>query len=185
MVKMFKIKEKLEIIKSAFRIVYSEKKFILLTLIITSLIFLIMSLLVYIEYFFSDLFLKIDFLMQIKILLALIRHVLFSNMPLTLITNFIISLFFSVNLVFIYYKYLVNKKISKESGIMGSIGAILGLLAGGCSSCSLSILSIIGASSIVYLLPFEGNELTAIGMILLIVSIYFASRSIVGICKIK
>lgn len=53
----------------------------------------------------------------------------------------------------------------------GSIGAVPGFLAGGCASCGVGVLSVLGLGGVLASLPFEGNLLRLGGAVLLMVMI--------------
>lgn len=70
-----------------------------------------------------------------------------------------------------------------------SIGgsSIIGIIATGCSSCGLSILSIMGFSASLAFMPFRGIWLHFVAILLLALSIYYSIRVIYYsiTCKIK
>lgn len=65
------------------------------------------------------------------------------------------------------------------SGLLGTLAGLLGL---GCAACGTFVLSpllvTIGAGGLLALLPFGGEELKYIGIVLLILSVYFLRRDL-------
>tara|TARA_Y100000310_G_scaffold89923_1_gene87061 strand:- start:22636 stop:23124 length:489 start_codon:yes stop_codon:yes gene_type:complete len=80
--------------------------------------------------------------------------------------------------------FLIRRQI-KGGMITGSSGIIVGLIAPACPSCALGLLSVIGLSGLVAVLPFKGLELGFLGVILLLASIIYLSNKInTKVCKI-
>ncbi|MEK6942843.1 MAG: hypothetical protein AABX00_02165 [Nanoarchaeota archaeon] len=86
------------------------------------------------------------------------------------------SLLSGLNLALLFIKIRNIKNVSyKESGLSSS-GTIASIMASGCTSCGISILSIIGFAGILAFLPFNGLELGFAGILLLLFSIYWNSK---------
>ena len=102
-----------------------------------------------------------------------------------------IAILFGVNLAMVMY--FLKRKISevKQTGIAtGFLGIASGVLGVGCVACGsfllTSILSLVGASGALALLPLGGSEFGIIGVILLVISINITSKQIrnPAVCKI-
>lgn len=85
----------------------------------------------------------------------------------------LISIFISLNLILIYqsYKY---KQISKSGSYTSAFGIIIWVLGIGCISCGAaiitSLLSIVGFTSLLLILPYNGIEFLVFSIILIIIS---------------
>ena len=106
----------------------------------------------------------------------------------TLSTFFLLAV---IALLFGVYVSLLAFKIKlrcKGKGIIVSIfggsGLIVGLFGAGCPMCGAALFALFGAPLALFFLPFKGIELRLLSIILLSLSIYLRSRSLIE-CKIK
>ncbi len=103
--------------------------------------------------------------------------------PLTASYVVITVVLFGLNLAMIsyYLKYRISniKKSGLTLGFFGLLATLFGL---GCSACGplliTSLLSLFGASGILMFLPFKGEELGIIGVLMLLISIYMLAKEI-------
>lgn len=105
----------------------------------------------------------------------------------SLILNFIVALLFGIYIALLIYKNEIvkSKKISEKA--IGISGATIATLASGCSACGLPFLGFIGLPVIFSYLPFGGNELKILGILLLAISIHIVVKNIKNnlVCKIN
>lgn len=90
------------------------------------------------------------------------------------------------NISMIIFKFNATRSVGGLN--FASIGGLVGSVFGaGCPACSTSLLSILGVSSGLSVLPFKGIEFTSLGLLILLVSFYFISKSMSECekCKIK
>ena len=84
-------------------------------------------------------------------------------------------------------KFQMLKKVSKRKSFIGVIGTFFGILAGSCPVCFVgllpSLLGILGISIGLSSLLLLGFELSAVSVILLVVSLFFLSKDMT--CKLK
>ena len=150
--------------------VITLRKYYLIALFI-ALGYIILSLFL-INYFFVGItnFFKYD-----------IKWYVISNIILTAIVSILLGISISMNI----HKIAELKKMSSSStvGIFGSFLSFLGI---GCPSCSLSIATSLvpslGPVFVLGALPLKGLEIQIISIILLLVSLYFATKE--NTCKI-
>ncbi len=92
----------------------------------------------------------------------------------------IISILFGINLVLFleFFKKFKSLKGTKK----GLIGSIIGFLGIGCTSCgSVFLTAIFGfstTSAFFSILPFNGNEISVIGIVLLLLNIFYICQKI-------
>ncbi len=84
----------------------------------------------------------------------------------------------------IFFKFSLNKKI-KGQGLFGFIGSGIAAFGIGCPTCGAFLFGLIGLPLALMYLPFRGLELQVLGILILLISIYFTGKSIIGTCKIK
>lgn len=98
-------------------------------------------------------------------------------------TLIIISFLIGLNLSLIFIR-LNNQKKSYR---FFASGAFMGVLGGGCSACSIPILSLFGISSSLVYLPFHGKEVAVLSILLLSGSIFilYRSKSVVENCQVS
>ncbi|MCR4284817.1 MAG: hypothetical protein NUV97_02100 [archaeon] len=95
----------------------------------------------------------------------------------------IISLLFGIYIALVYFKIKLSMSVAK-TGILGTIGIIIGAFAAGCPTCGAFLFSLIGMPLALMYLPFRGAELTILSIIILLLSVYLISRSLIT-CKIS
>jgi len=93
-----------------------------------------------------------------------ILTILFSNLVGVTVTNTVVQL-----------------RMNKLS--LDSLGALPGLLAGGCASCGVGVLSLLGLGGVLASMPFQGNLLRAAGLLLLVVLIIRTGNP--DVCKLN
>jgi hypothetical protein len=74
--------------------------------------------------------------------------------------------------------------LSLESGGGSAVGALLGTLGAGCAACGpailVGLLSLVGATGALTLLPFEGLEITGLAAVALLLSIFWLADGMRG-----
>lgn len=121
-----------------------------------------------------------------KVSLNIINTILSVSGELPLVLMLAVSVMGGVNISMIIFKLRATKKIGGFN--LASAGGIFGSVFGaGCPACSTSLLSILGVSGGLSVLPFKGAEFTSIGLLVLFISFYFISKSITECeaCKIE
>ena len=80
--------------------------------------------------------------------------------------------------------HLREHSLSVEGGGSGLLGVALGTLGAGCAACGpailVGILSLVGATGLLTLLPFEGLELTGLALLTLVLSMYWLADGMRG-----
>lgn len=88
-----------------------------------------------------------------------------------------------VDLALVAYHVRVHG-LSLRSGGGSAVGTIFGLLGAGCAACGpailVGLLSLVGATGLLTLLPFEGLELTAVAAVALGLSIFWIAEGMRG-----
>jgi hypothetical protein len=97
-----------------------------------------------------------------------------------LITSALSGILFSM----IFFKFSSYHKMEGR-GLFGFIGSGIAAFGVGCPTCGAFIFGLIGMPLALMYLPFRGLELQFLGIFILLASVYFTSKSIKGICKIK
>jgi hypothetical protein len=85
------------------------------------------------------------------------------------LTGITLTLIFSALVGVTMTNTLVQLKMNKIR--LDSLGAIPGLLAGGCASCGVGVLSLLGLGGVLASMPFQGNLLRLGGVLLLVTMI--------------
>lgn len=95
----------------------------------------------------------------------------------------LVSALAGVNLAMVAYHVREHGLSAEGSG--GSLaGVVLGALGAGCAACGsavlVGVLSLLGAGSLVLLLPFEGLEFAALALVALVLSMYWLAEGMRG-----
>lgn len=85
---------------------------------------------------------------------------------------------FGINLSMVVY-YFREHTVNVQSGTGSAVGVIFGTLGAGCAACGsvvlTGLLSFVGATSVLALLPFDGLSFSAIALVVFLLSIYWIS----------
>jgi|SRR3989344_5264969 len=101
------------------------------------------------------------------------------NIVAILITSALSGILFSMLL----FKFSLHLQ-SMGSGFFGFIGSGVGAFGVGCPTCGAVLFGLIGMPLALMSLPFNGLELQVLGILILLISIYFMGKSINGVCKL-
>lgn len=89
--------------------------------------------------------------------------------------------------------YILKRQFSVRSGVglvgqggLGGFAGVIGSIFGtaSCASCAISLFGFLGVGSVLFLLQYR-QAITMVAILLLIISLYFTSKSVLGICTVK
>lgn len=116
--------------------------------------------------------------------------ILFTGLSVTMtkmefITMLLVAILTGLNFAFIWEKIGTIKKSGKIRLTIG--GSLIGIIGGGCASCGLPILSLLGIGGSALYLPFKGTELPYISIVLLLISLFLlrSNTKKAKMCKIE
>lgn len=92
------------------------------------------------------------------------------------------AVLFGVNIGIVLSKLSIMRKQGKLGFVFGA--GVISLVSAGCAACGLSLLSLIGLSSVLALLPFHGIEFYIISIIVLIICLYVNLGAYAKACKL-
>lgn len=127
---------------------------------------------------FGDFPLSYKFSLILSLLVGLYTALSVLDFYLLLITAFLVGLNFTLLVLTIQ-----NLKSSNVGFVVGGAG-ILSIAAVGCTSCGLSVLSILGFSAALAFLPFDGLTIHFISLLLLLFSTFYMLKKLKAVCKI-
>jgi len=179
------LKAEITNVQRAFGLVFAEKKYYLITILIAFAILAFLNFAVNFDFIINTLNSEYDLSKKIYIFIGLFEGILTTNTEITLISTSLVGILAGINTSFIIFKFRREKSLSKETGILGAFGALVGIFAGGCASCALSIAALLGVTGILGFLPFQGIELTILGIIILAIAISWSAKSVLGICNVE
>ncbi|MBI2451896.1 hypothetical protein HYV50_02335 [Candidatus Pacearchaeota archaeon] len=106
---------------------------------------------------------------------------------LTFIGTIILSLLFGMLITLLVYRFKVIKSASgNKFGLASSVGLFFGLAAPGCAVCGVGLISLLGFSSALAILPFEGKEILLAAIVLLAFSVARISEKLyTPVCEIN
>ena len=94
----------------------------------------------------------------------------------TFVSNFIIALLFGFNVSIILHNNKIKNNLVKESSLSGS-GTLAAAFASGCPVCGSLLLPLIGISGGLAAFPLRGLELKALALSLMLISTYFILKN--------
>ncbi len=101
----------------------------------------------------------------------------------TLFLSAVTAVLFAISAAMLVYIINKRKKDAKESAPSSFFGTLFGAIASGCPVCGAWLLPIFGIAGSLAVFPFQGLEIKALAILLLVFSIYQSSNVILGICK--
>src|SRR3989344_6725075 len=148
-----------------------RRKFIIPTLVIATLYSVLTIYLMNFRLLKMTLLGSFDLEYKIKLLIALLGGMWTAMSGFGLTMLIIIALLTGANLTLIFKRVMDIRSFNKLS-FFASLGSAFGFISSGCAACGLPILAILGLSSSVIYLPFQGTELSIISVALLAISFY-------------
>jgi hypothetical protein len=112
--------------------------------------------------------LKVLFFGSLDLVNQLTLFAAFGTVILSVMVGMLVSL--------LSYRYSMRVKTSVKGGVFSGIGMFLGVAAPGCAACGIGILSLLGLTSALVALPFDGHEV-------IVLAIGAMSFSIIGVSK--
>ncbi len=123
---------------------------------------------------------------KVQVLTALIGSIGTNFTFFSALSTVAIAVLFGANVAMITYYFRVRRQIVRQAGQMGAATSLGGLASGffgiGCAACGTFVLSpalsFIGATGLIALLPFGGEEFGALGVGMLGFSLVLTARKI-------
>ncbi|NIT03590.1 hypothetical protein GTO10_01480 [Candidatus Saccharibacteria bacterium] len=91
----------------------------------------------------------------------------------------LVALLGGVNLALTVLRMRKTKVFIGRASFPGFLGTFGGAFAASCSACSTALISLVGLSGGLAILPFEGLEISLLALVLLLISLYLISKSLV------
>lgn len=179
------MKKYLSTIKDALKIVFSDKKYYLLSSLISIVIFLLFIFLNNTQLFLSALKIDIgakvlfDILISATVMIAITTGFIYFSLIV------LVSILSGIVISTLIYK--INLVSSANKGVfVGFFGVFSGALSSGCTACSVTLISLLGVSGGLAVFPLKGAEFSILSILLLSISLYFNSKSIISkTCEVK
>jgi hypothetical protein len=123
---------------------------------------------------------------KVQVLTALVGSIGTNFTVFSALSTVAIAVLFGANVAMIAYYFRVRRQIVRQAGQMGAATSLGGLVSGffgiGCAACGTFVLgpalSFIGATGLIALLPFGGEEFGALGVAMLGFSLVLTARKI-------
>tara|TARA_Y100000310_G_scaffold77162_1_gene73716 strand:+ start:3042 stop:3581 length:540 start_codon:yes stop_codon:yes gene_type:complete len=172
---------------SVWKKVFSNWKYVALTIMIT-LVFYSLNVLIVSYNSLISFYKQSGFLKSINLFLNFLIGFKSTVLLYSFISLILISVLFGLLFSLIAYKTKIIKSISGKTGFFVTTGIFLGVLAPGCAACGVGLLSLFGISAAALeFLPYDGLELSILSIIILLGLIFKITLDISeGIkCKIN
>jgi hypothetical protein len=161
-----------------------SKRFAIPTLVITFLYVILITYSMNVNILRDTLFGDYDFVYKFKLLFSLLQGMWTAMSGLGLTVLFLVALLTGANLTLLFSKIWMLKNSKSLQFVVGG-NTLLGIVGSGCAACGLPILSLLGLSGSVMYLPFRGQELSYISLILLMISFHLLIKNNNQTCKIN
>ncbi len=120
---------------------------------------------------------------KFQITLALLQGLTTAMSSMSLVILITIGLLTGANLM-LSYKQIRNSLVKRSSHWALGLGTLFGTAGGGCASCGLPLLGLLGMSGSVGYLPFKGAEVSVLAIGLLLFSFFVLLKQSVSACMI-
>ncbi len=168
-----KIKESLQSILS----VVSRLKYLAILLVVSFIFFSFGVIPRNISLLFSLLG-KTTILEYFNVVLSLYHGWFNETLLVSIIILITISILVGVTISLMVFKINSRKKFSSSASKSGSAGIILGILVPACIPCGMGLLSLLGLSSLLFFLPYQGLEIGIVSIAFLLYSILVMGKDI-------
>lgn len=182
---MTKTPKKIQSSLKCLKMVFSEKKYFLITVVIAFLFYSLNASVGNISLIFNS-YSSLGFFRVIAFYFTLVFGYVSTIKLTSFITLIVISILFGVLFSLVIYKAVILKSTQKSKlGFVTSIGIFLGVAAPGCAACGIGLLPLLGVSAAgLSFLPFQGIELSFAAIAILIFSIVQFSNKLIT-CEIR
>lgn len=161
-----------------------SKRFIIPTLVITFIYVILITYLMNVSLLKDTLLSEYSIVYKFKILFTLFQGMWTAMSGLGLTTLFLIALLTGANLTLLFSKIRMLKNSKNLKLVVGG-NSILGIVASGCATCGLPVLSLLGLGGSLMYLPYRGAELSYVSIILLAISFYLLVKNNNQACAIS
>ena len=181
------IKEKLNLIREATLLVLKKPTYLVFTAVISFFLLLLFVFLNSIPVFLSALRINNSLDFFFTILFNQIDLIIGIGGIIPFATVVVVAILAAVNISMIIFKIKALNSVESKSSLLGFAGIFSGSLSSACTACSGALISILGVSGGLAVLPLRGIEFSSLAIILVLISIYYISKSLVeaGVCKIE
>ena len=177
-----RVSSNFNIIKEPLILILKSPFYVFIALVSAFLMVSFSVLILNLQLIFDSISPSYTFIDRVMLVFNLLGGIFTNNTAIGIALMIAASLLAGINVALLAFKLKKLRSANcKESGL-GAGGTIASILASGCSSCGISILSLIGIAGALTFLPFRGLEIGAGGIIILLFSIYWTSKSI---CAVK
>jgi len=178
---------------SVFRQVFKDKRYLLLSAIVTVFIFVLSTWLANLKLVITILFSSAGNIAEkMGILLNLIGSIRTNFTVFSGSYTIILAILFGLNISLVTYYIKRQKTFIKRNGMATSAGGLVsGMLGIGCAACGTvalgPLLSLFGASALLTIMPFGGEEFGILGVLIISLSIYLTAKKIYEpeSCRVK
>ena len=171
------IKNKLSLILDSFKILVDKKAYLLLAALLSIGLFFFFLFIINIPLFLTAINFAVNPLLLFKIFSNIMNTIINASGHAALVSFALVTILAGINISLLAFKYRLMKS-SGATPLLSFGGIFGGGLAAGCPSCSISLLSLFGISGGLALLPLRGIEFSILGIIALLFSIYYISKSL-------
>jgi len=182
----------MDIIKSAFRTVFKDRFYVVMTSVIAVILFIVSAWLSNLKLIFTVFSVtEATFTDKINVLIGLAGSIGTNFTLFAASYTAIIAILFAINVSMLAFFMKRNKEFGGQSGAVSLGGLTSGVFGVGCAACGTLVvgplLAFFGAAGIVYYLPFDGQEFGVLSIFILSLSIYLIAKKIAkpAVCMAK
>ncbi len=155
---------------------YNFRFFIIPTLLLATIYLVLVLYLMNLGLVQDTLFGDHTFSYKINLLIALLGGMWTAMTGISLLILMTTALLTGANMTLMIRRLNTLKSAGKLHLVVGG-SSLLGIVGSGCASCGLPVLSLLGITGSLTFLPFNGDEISVLSLILLSASLYFLLKT--------
>ncbi len=158
--------------------IFTKKKYLAI-FIAVSLVFYLLNIVISNYSNIISFYRELGFSAVVSLLFNLITGYYYAVTLFSFISTITINVLTGLLVSLLFYRYDISKtNDSKNLGFFSTLGVFLGILAPGCASCGIGLIALLGLTSSIAALPFQGKEISVIAIAILAFSIYKISDNL-------
>ena len=174
------------VMKNAFQKVFTNTRYVILSIFISFFMFFIFVL----TNNFSAFVTMLEINPSVKLFFEMITNgssnILYAAGPVLFVSIIVVCILSGITISMIAYQFQVRRSFGGKKNLAGIGGILGGGFASACSACSATLASVMGTAGGLAIFPLNGLEFSLPSIGILVVSMYFISKGLVDSdrCKI-
>ncbi len=166
--------------------VLRQPRYLLLTLSLAMIVFLASLLLANLKTMLHFVFSDVNFSSKLILIAGFLKGIFTASSTLALLEAVLLAVLVAATFSILMFKMYALRQTSAQDAGASVLAVLTTTTVTTCPSCGISLLSLLGVGSAAAFLPFQGRELLALSIVILIFSLYHLAGNLrnCNACKI-